>query len=61
MTFGTRVEEDPIGTEFLSVEDAIKDARIAQRDIESDGEPNCRIEITDDQGRLVATVPRANN
>ena len=61
MYIGFRIEEDPTGTEFLSIEDAIRDARKAQHDIVCAGVPICRIEITDDQGRLLAAVPRANN
>ena len=61
MLFGFRVEEDCVGTDFLSVEEAISDAGRTQRAIERDGEFNCRIEITDHQGRILATVPRANN
>jgi hypothetical protein len=61
MLFGFRVEEDCVGTDFHSIEDSIKAAGEAQRQIERDGDLNCRIEITDHDGRLLATVPRANN
>ena len=58
------VEQDMVGVEFPSLEAAIEDAQRARREYLRDEEieapraqRHCRFEITDKDGRVVATVP----
>ena len=63
MRSGPMVEPDLEGLEFGSLEEAIEDARQAGAEIIEDEavekkQDSCRcFEITDDTGRVVATVP----
>ena len=64
---GEAVEADPEGTEFPSLEAAVADAHQARLEYlrdegiaEGGQQRACRFEITDESGRLVATVPRGD-
>ncbi len=64
----SRIAPDFLGAEFQSLKAAVADARQARiefmRDegIEGDrAKRRCRIEITDESTRFVATVPAADN
>jgi hypothetical protein len=52
---------DRVALEFPSHEAAIEDANRARADIMRDEARDCRIEISDPEGRVVATVPQLDN
>ena len=61
------IEKDPTGLEFPSLEAAVADAQEARREyLRDEGveiarvRRQCRFEITDQSGRVVATVPDAD-
>jgi hypothetical protein len=61
------IEKDIMGLEFPSLEAAVADAQEARREYLSDEgvestreRSQCRFEITDQSGRVVATVPDAD-
>jgi hypothetical protein len=61
---GTAVQMDPEGVEFPSLEAALADAyqawREHLRDEGIDDSRQCHFEIMDEQGRVLAVVPRGD-
>jgi hypothetical protein len=58
--YGDRsIERDATGTDFESLEEAIKDATRARGEIlQDEGWESCRIDITDSDGAVIAVVPQ---
>ena len=61
------IETDSVGVEFPSLEEAVSDALRARREYLQDEriddpreERRCRFEITDQDGKIVMMVPRAD-
>jgi hypothetical protein len=62
LIIGSRVEEDAVGTEFLSLEAAVADARQARLEIMRDEAlDGCRIVISDKDGHVFTTLPQPDN
>jgi dihydroxyacetone kinase DhaKLM complex PTS-EIIA-like component DhaM len=60
--YDSKIELDFIGTEFSTLDDAIADARKARLELMADeGTDRCLIEVADQNGTLVATIPPGDN